>query len=124
VIKRLVPEEPKRWLRIHYGPSGDAPQRSEEWLALRDSLLFAERNGDRVLAERAGAGPGDFQGEPCVLLEGIWQNERYLMGGPFRSYGLLRGKRYYLIDLSVYHPPAGKLPALRQLMAIATTFEG
>jgi hypothetical protein len=123
VLKRIVPEEPKRWLLVHYGSKEDAPGSTDDWLALRDSLLSADRSGDRVLRERSVARPSLFQGHPCVLLEGIWQNEEYLIGGPFLSYGFVRGERYYLIDLSVYHPPAPKLPALRQLMAIAETFE-
>ena len=122
-MKRIVPEEPKRWLWIHYGPVDEAPTEPAGWLRLRDALLHEERRGDLISPKHSKAHPGEFQGRPCVVLEGVWQNDDFLMGGPFRGFGLIRGERYYLIDLSVYHPPAGKLAALRQLEAIAMTFE-
>jgi hypothetical protein len=73
-----VPEEPKRWLLIHYDPAGRAPMEPIVWLGLRDSLLFSERKGDRVLPTHAEARTGEFQSKPCVVMEGIWQNEEFL----------------------------------------------
>ncbi len=122
-IRRLVPEEPKRWFLVHYGELEKAPTRPEQWLALRDAVVGKRRRGDRILGDRSRVETGRFQDRSCVILEGIWQNETYAMGGPFRSYGFIRGGRYFLIDMAVFHPPAGKLPALRQLMAVARTFE-
>jgi hypothetical protein len=122
-IKRIVPEEPKRWLLVHHGPADKAPQGAEEWVALRDSVLNRFRDGDRILRTRSEVLEAQFQGQPCHRLDGIWQNARHVMGGPFRSYGFVREGRYFLIDLTVYHPPAPKLPSLRQLEAVARTFE-
>lgn len=124
VLKRIVPEEPKRWLLVHYGSADRAPGSPEEWMSLRDSLLFAGRSGDHVDREHTEARPHSFNGRPCIFLDGIWQNEAHMIGGPFRSYGFIERERYYLIDLTVYHPPAPKLPSMRQLMAIASTFGG
>lgn len=122
-IKRIVPEEPKRWLLIHYGHASMVPSRKQEWIDLRDSVLCQVRQGDRIDRTRGVARDAMFQGDSCVVVEGVWQNEQYVMGGPFRSICVVREDRYYLIDMSVYHPPAPKLPALRQLRAIAQTFE-
>jgi len=122
-IYRVVEGEPARFVLVHWMPAAEAPSSPEALLELRDRLGRIYYDGDYVLKERSGAEAGSLDGEPATLLQGIWQNDKYVIGGPFRSFGFRRGDRYFLIDVSVFNPPGAKLPYLREVLAIARTFQ-
>ena len=67
----------------------------------------------------------DFNSRYAIRLDGVWQNEKHVMGGPFRSYGFYdeNDGRLYMIDLAVYAPGERKYQYIRQLDGIASTFE-
>lgn len=121
-LYRVVDPEPPRFLMVHYGPAGEMPQTVEEMLQLRHALGFEYYDGDAVLFERSWGEDGQFQGRPATVLHGIWQNRKYTMGGPFRTFVFTRGDRFYMIDCSVFNPPGNKLPVLREVIALARTF--
>jgi len=121
-LARLGDGEPPRFLLVHWGPARSAPSTPDGLLALRDSLGNAWHDGDRVLLERSQAGPGLFQSRPATVLHGVYQNERYAYGGPFRAVAFTRGERFYLLDASVFHPSGRKLPYLREVLALAQSF--
>ena len=119
---------PQRWLSVYWEPTDDPAQLSKEWMLDR-RRLFAETfyDGDFVYEDstlQVQEKVVDFAGRYAVRLNGIWQNEKHVMGGPFRSYGFYNesDKRLYLIDLAVYAPGERKTPYLRQLDGIASTF--
>ncbi|MEZ4653616.1 MAG: DUF4837 family protein [Candidatus Eisenbacteria bacterium] len=122
-IYRSVEGEPARFVLVHWMPSDEAPDTPEAWLDVRDRLGAIYYDGDYVLKERSNATLGTFQGESAVCLSGVWQNDKYVIGGPFRSFGFCRGDRCFLIDVSVFNPPGAKLPYLREVLAIARTFQ-
>lgn len=122
-IYRVVEGEPARFVLVHWSPIADAPSSPDALMDLRDRLGGIYYDGDYVLRERSGSEAGRLDGEPATLLHGIWQNDKYVIGGPFRSFGFQRGERYFLIDVSVFNPPGIKLPYLREVLAIARTFK-
>ncbi len=121
-LYRVIDPEPPRFLMVHYGPAADMPQTIEEMLRLRHALGFEYYDGDAVLFERSWGEDGQFQGRPATVLHGIWQNRKYTMGGPFRTFVFTRDDRFYMIDCSVFNPPGDKLPVLREVLALARTF--
>jgi hypothetical protein len=121
-LYRVLEGEPARFLLIHWLPAAQAPQTPEACLDLRERLSMAYYDGDTVLRERSKAFRGTFQDRPAFLLEGVWQNDKYVIGGPFRSFGFVRGDRFYLLDTSVFNPTGAKLPYVRETLAIARTF--
>ncbi len=99
----------------------------DEWLERRHELSWYHYDRDEVVFDhseaRRGETPYDWDG---ILLEGLWENDVYTIGGPFESWAFYcpEDDRTYLIDLSVYAPDRSKLPVLRQARAVARTFRG
>lgn len=91
-------------------------------LALRDSLTLRYYDGDQVLLEMSRSEPAEFQGRRAVRLQGVWQNERWVIGGPFISYLFNYEGRFYFIDGTLFAPGKRKLDNLLQLDAILKTF--
>lgn len=124
-IKRIQPDEPVTFLFVYYEPRRmelDDPRLPTLCMALRDTLGGRYFGGDWVDPTRTKASRTTFLGRPALEIYGLYQNDAP-MGGPFRMYCFHEGDRLYLIDLAVYNPPGRKLPYLRQLEAIARTFE-
>ncbi len=91
-------------------------------LDLRGRLAARYYEGDFIDSTRVRSEPAIFLGRPAHRLVGVWQNDRYTMGGPFRTYCFVDGGRLVMIDLAVFEPVASKVELLRQLEAIALTF--
>ena len=73
-------------------------------VALRDSLTEKYYEGDYVLKGYWRAEQDTFLGYQAVKITGAWQNDRRIMGGPFRLYAFNRKGRFYMVDLGVYYP--------------------
>ena len=67
----------------------------------------------------------EFLGRPAVVLEGLWENDEKMAGGPFRNYTFYdkESGRIYQIDIAVYYPAGKKETFLRQLDVMARTFK-
>jgi hypothetical protein len=74
------------------------------------------------MADKTMARPATFQGQPAVKWEGIWQNEKYVIGGPFRAFACHRDGRSYLLIGQLFAPGQSKVYVLRQLEALLGTF--
>ena len=120
--------DPQRWLSVYYEPVDDPSILSKEWL-LEKRAEFSKSfyKGDYVYQDtliKVTEKTVDFNGRYAIRLDGVWQNDEEVMGGPFRIYGFYdeNDGRIYLIDLAVYAPGERKYPFLRQLVGIASTF--
>jgi hypothetical protein len=95
------------------------------WLVRRNDLGARFYDGDTVVYERSSSEqsstPFEIEG---LLMKGVWENEKYVIGGPFKSWAFycLEDDRTYLVDLSVYAPDRSKRPLERTLEAVARTF--
>lgn len=120
---------PQRWLSITWEPVEDPSVLSKEWmLEKRRDVIEKFYDGDHVYEDetiKIQEHEVDFNGRYAIRLDGVWQNEKHIMGGSFRSYGFYdQGDgRLYLIDLAVYAPGERKYQYLRQLDGIASTFK-
>ncbi|MBN1481576.1 DUF4837 family protein [candidate division KSB1 bacterium] len=119
---------PQRWLSVTWEPVEDPSLLSREWmLEKRREVIEKFYDGDYVYEDETinvQEKIVDFKGRYAIRLDGVWQNEIHVMGGPFRSYGFYNegDGRLYLIDLAVYAPGERKYQYLRQLDGIASTF--
>jgi hypothetical protein len=120
---------PQRWLSVYWEPIDDPSLLSKEWmLEKRGDIIAKFYDGDYVYEDdtiKVQEKSVDFNGRYAIRLEGVWQNEKHVMGGPFRSYGFYNESdgRLYLIDLSVFAPGQRKYQYIRQLDGIASTFK-
>jgi hypothetical protein len=113
--------EPVRLILVHWLDE-TVPLTEEAWDPVMERILKVYNDGDFALAERTRAFPVSFQGEPALKWEGIWQNEKYTIGGPFRAFAFHRGRRSYILVGEVFAPGADKVYLLRQVEALMNTF--
>lgn len=122
VVRLWMPEGGTRLLFVHWEDGVRRLPSAEACIERRARIVWAF-DQDTVLADRTRSQRVDFLGDRALELAGVWQNERYKKGGPFRTYCLLAGDRFYMIDLLVFHPEDSKVGLMRQLEALALTFK-
>ncbi len=120
---------PQRWFSVYWEPVDDPSVLSKEWL-LEKRAYFVDKfyDGDYVYQDTlitVREKVVDFNDRYAIRLDGVWQNDKHVMGGPFRTFGFYEESdgRMYLIDLAVYAPGVRKYPFMRQLDVMAHTFK-
>ncbi len=90
----------------------------------RDSLAARYLENDSVDRERTTGRQVDFLEQKAYKIEGIWENNEKVMGGPFRTYFFndTLQKRSYIIDMHVFAPGKKKWFFLMELEAVAASF--
>lgn len=121
-LYRVDEEDGSRFLLLVSLPADRAPSGSDSLLAMRNRLGGSWGDGDQVDTGSSTVRSGLFQHLPATVVEGTWRNEKYAIGGPFRSYAFVRGSRFFLVDIAVFRPRDGRLPILREAAAVAATF--
>jgi len=118
----LVAHNPDRNIFIYWQ---EKPRKiePERLFPLRDSLTAFFYDGDYVERSLSTFREWNFKGYKGYRLEGVWQNERFTIGGPFVSYVFSTDKRFYFIDGIVFEPGKKKLSFLNQVEVILSTFE-
>ncbi|MBM3320977.1 MAG: DUF4837 family protein [Candidatus Eisenbacteria bacterium] len=117
-------DRPGRLLFVYWADGCENLPDTSRVVALRDSLGMLYYDEDYVERSRTTAFMGTFQGRPAVRVHGLWQNEKYTIGGPFRSIAFRdenRG-RLYLLDYAVYAPGIAKKYYLWELESVIETF--
>lgn len=109
-------------LFVHWQDGVESLPGPEACADLRARLIATYYDGDTMDSTRTRSEPADFLGRPAQKLYGVWQNAKYTMGGPFRTYCFVDQNRLVMVDLAVFEPMQSKVDLLRQLEAIALTF--
>jgi hypothetical protein len=125
MLRRSLPGR-ERWLFVHWIDDGDSSLISPEWVIhTRNRLTAKFYEGDVVNQQYTKSDTVDFLGRRALMLEGLWENEQKVLGGPFRSYSFYDAPsaRVYMIDAAVLFPGGKKEPFLRQLDVMAHTFK-
>jgi len=127
MLLRLRADEPTRLLFVYWMPfegRENGPLDPQKCLELRARLVWVAHDQDAIDFARTAARGVVFQGRDAIKIEGIWQNKKYVIGGPFFSYCFLRGNRFYMIDAVIFAPGTRKGALFKQLEAIMMTFKG
>lgn len=114
-------ENPVRLILVHW-VDREVPLVEDAWEPIMARMLDVYDDGDFVLKERTRTFPDTFQDAPALKWEGIWQNDKYVIGGPFRAFAFHRGGVSYLLTGIVFAPGQDKVYALRQVEALMKTF--
>lgn len=92
---------------------------------IRDSIGALYFENDVIVKNMTEGKRVEFLGRDGYKLEGIWENNERVMGGPFRTYFFndTLQKRFYMIDIHVFAPGKKKWFYLKELEAVASTFK-
>lgn len=120
ILLRAV--EPARMILVHWIDDFQGELNAEGCVALRDKLAWTVYDQDYIEADMTETVESSFQGRKAIKIVGVWQNEKHMNGGPFRTYCFIDEGRFYLLDVLVYAPGIDKIPYMRELEAIALTF--
>ncbi len=122
-LVKLVAHEPARLLFVHWRPSDGEPLNAEQCLRLRSELVWEYYDEDVIEESMTSTADALFQGRPAVRIDGVWQNEKHVIGGPFFTFCFKERGRLYVIDCVVFAPGMDKAAFLKQLEALASTFK-
>ncbi len=116
--------KPDRNLFVYRFRADSLPEGNEWLMQLRDSLAVIYFESDRIDQEDTYLVRTTFQNRPAVTMIGVWQNDRHLLGGPFKTFAFYdpENKLIYLIDISVTAPGERKKPFMDQLEVMAKSF--
>ncbi len=119
---------PQRWISVYWEPADDPSMLSKEWmLNRRNEIIHPIYDGDYIYEDdliQTQEQVVDFNERYAIRLDGVWQNDKHVMGGPFRSFAFYdeHDGRLYMIDLAVFAPGQRKYQFVRQMEGIAATF--
>jgi hypothetical protein len=122
-LVKFVAHEPTRLLFVHWRPSDGEALNAERCLRLRSRLVWEYYDEDVIEESMTSASDAVFQGREAVRIDGVWQNEKHVIGGPFFTLCFDEGDRFYMIDCVVFAPGMDKAGFLKQLEALALTFK-
>ncbi|HPG39040.1 MAG TPA: DUF4837 family protein [bacterium] len=128
-LRRVGPKSLLRDMFIYREKITDPSVLSKEWIiSKRDSLTNRYYQGDYIYSDSLITVREkliNFNNRYAIQVEGVWQNEKLMIGGPFRSIAFYNeGDDYiYILDGSVWAPEQRKWPYLRQLDIILHTFK-
>jgi hypothetical protein len=114
-------DDPVRLIMTHWREE-EMPLTAEAWNPVLSHILSVYNDEDFFMPERTNIFPVQFQDGEALKWEGVWQNEKYVIGGPFRAVAFHRDGKSYLLVGIVFAPGQDKVHILRQVEALMTTF--
>ncbi len=117
--------DPDRVIFVYREPREREDLSVHSMLALRDSLTKRFYEGDYMDTTFLTAGPSYFRGLKATKIEGLWQNDSLIIGGPMVGFAYNEGGKFWMVDAMLFYPTsaAKKLFWLNQLEVILATFE-
>jgi hypothetical protein len=115
---------PDRVILVHWEDDARSEITPEWCMDLRDHLAAEHLEGDRVGREFVDTERFPFKGNAGIRLQGLWQNDARVMGGPMVTYCFYDSthSRRYLFDTHLFEPGGKQYFLMRQLELIAATF--
>ncbi|MGQ9602948.1 MAG: DUF4837 family protein [bacterium] len=121
-IVKILKDQPARMITIW--ALGKSKEDDTSCLDLKKRLAWEYWDEDVVVEDGLKIENGKFAGNEATIISGKWENQKYTIGGIFETYCFecKECQCYYIVDLAVFAPGLTKLPLLRELRAIASTF--
>lgn len=89
----------------------------------RDELTRRFYAGDYVVRGTMTSSQVSFQGKPALRLQGIWQNDSLVAGGPFVTYLFSDRDTLYMVDAILFLPGERKTEAFIKLDIALNSFQ-
>jgi hypothetical protein len=90
---------------------------------LRNRLTKKYYNGDYVYKDLIRVEPIEFNDLKGIRLQGVWQNDSLVAGGPFRSYFLVAGETLHVIDGILFLPGERKTDYFTRIEVLMNSFK-
>jgi hypothetical protein len=116
---------PERWLFVSWQRLDDPSQITLDWvIAWRNRLGARFYENDRVVPIDLTAREVEFAGRRALEVQGLWENEIKVAGGPFKAWAFYDEytQQAFLVDMAVFVPGQEKVRFLRQMEIMARTF--
>jgi len=123
-VVKILKDQPARMITV-YWEEGEWSDRAATGLERKKMLAWEFWDQDEIVEETLDIQDGAFLGSPGAVLSGTWENKKYISGGFYVTYCFTCEKcgRNYVVDASVFAPGLEKLPLIRELKAVLSTFE-
>ncbi len=120
---RFARHYPDRLISIYWEDSDEL--RPRECLEKREWFGRAFYDGDTILRDMTEVKDVELNGMRATRRDGVWQNEEYVMGGPFTTLCIYvpEQNRSYLVDGLLFSPGKKKWVYLTELEGIIESFE-
>ncbi len=122
-IRRLHPD---RSILVHWQTVSDTFQLTTRWIIdERNRLAKKVFEGDVVVEEETHAYSVKFRQWPAIRVQGTWRNDKYMIGGPFRTIAFVVPEyhRLYMLDFYVQAIGRRKKPFIDQLDVLVHTIQ-
>lgn len=113
---------PDRIISIYWQDKPYSEIDKQKAIEMRNKIARRYFESDYVNHELTRFYKVKFHNRVAYKLDGVWQNDKRVMGGPFRSYIFNTEERFYFIDMHMYAPGVKKWYYLQQLEIICDTF--
>lgn len=123
----ITTSAPDRWILITWSdvPTGKTiTVNAHDAVIYRDSMAENIYQKDRINPKYTSAKLTQINGMPTIRLQGLWENDSLMVGGPFINYQLFdrNTRRYYMIDGAMFAAGLEKNMYLKQMDIIMRTF--
>ena len=115
---------PDRVISVFWIPKGKKNVSKDLILDMRKFVANKFFDEDVIIEENLKYDKTTFANIDCGRIVSNWRNDKYVIGGCFRSYSFYNKEQetLYLIDLYIMAPGKRKEPLLRQLETIGASF--
>lgn len=123
-VIKMLKDKPARMITV-YWEGGDWDDRATNCLERKKMLAWEFWDQDEIVEETLDVQQGVFLGHQGSVLSGTWENKKYTIGGFYVTYCFTCEEcgRNYVVDAAVFAPGLEKLPLIRELKAVLSTFE-
>ncbi len=123
-VIKILKDKPARMITV-YWEGGDWDERAATCVERKKMLAWEFWDEDEIVEETLDIQEGVFLGHQGAVMSGTWENKKYTIGGFYVTYCFAcEGcRRNYVVDASVFAPGLEKLPVLRELKAVLSTFK-
>ena len=123
-VIKILKDQPARMITV-YWEGGDWTDAAATCLERKKMLAWEFWDQDEIVEESLDIQDGTFLGHTGTVLSGTWENKKYTIGGFYFTYCFPceQCNLNFVVDAAVFAPGLEKLPLIRELKAVLSTFE-
>jgi hypothetical protein len=122
-VIKIQSDKPARMVTV-YWEGGSWDDVAGTCVERKKMLAWEFWDQDEVVDETMVVEGGRFLGYDCTVISGTWENKKYTIGGIYVTYCFSCEEcgKNFTVDAAVFAPGLEKLPLMRELKAVLSTF--